>query len=299
MHAVLMISASHQHSLWPDNAAYNKSMAYHLDLTLSGFRDLLSQGTDDCDHDVIIACAMLLVHYAWSIPFFAYQDDKIDMKGEPDRLLKFAAGLKTVMKTMKDDSRYTDGIFKAPMSNESIQEFRDWEATLREPFDFEEYFFSARSNHSRLSVACCIESGVFNACERMVPLLKTMHAISQGSVIHHLMLQIRVYALFWPSKASKEFEEAVADNEPEALVVMLAFYATAWWLLSEGVWWAKTRTKVMCESILEYLDNNKDEKWETDIEHIRNYFKFTPNGAGGWTIGEPGYRPAVADVLQN
>ncbi|KAL7794460.1 NADP-dependent oxidoreductase domain-containing protein [Trichoderma ceciliae] len=297
MHAVLMISASHQHSLWPDNASYNKSMAYHLDLTRSGFRDLLSQGTDDCDHDVIIACSLLLVHYAWSMPFFAYRDDKIDMRGEPDRLLKFAAGLKTVMKIMKDDKRYTNGLFKSPMSYDTIQQFRDWESTLGESFNLDEYFFSARSGAPIQIVGCCIESGSFNACEPLAPLLRTMDAVSHGHVIQHLMLQIRVYTLFWPAKASKEFEEEVAENQTEALVVMLSFYAIAWWLLSECVWWAKTRTKVMCESILEYLDNNKDEKWEANIENIRGYFKFTQNGTYGWAIGNPGYHPAAEALL--
>ncbi|RFU82079.1 norsolorinic acid reductase [Trichoderma arundinaceum] len=293
MHAVLMISASHQHSLWPHDAAYNKSMAYHLDLTLSGFRDLLSKGIDDCDHDVVIACSLLLVHYAWSMPFFAYEDDKIDMRSEPDRLLKFAAGLKMVMKTMKDDKRYTKGLFKSPMSDATIQQYRDWEATLAEPFNFDDFFFSARSTSPPLVPGCCIESGVFNACDRLAPLLKTMDAVANGHTIHHLMLQVQVYTLFWPAKASKEFEEDVAANQTEALVVMLSFYATTWWLLSESVWWARTRTKVMCESILEYLYNNKDEKWEADIENIRRYFKFTPNGTGGWTIGEPGNHTAV------
>ncbi|KAM0261381.1 hypothetical protein ACHAQJ_002232 [Trichoderma viride] len=263
-------------------------MAYHLDLTLSGFRDLLSNGTDNCDHDVVIACSLLLVHYAWSMPFFAYEDDKIDMRSEPDRLLKFAAGLKTVMKTMKDDERYTEGIFKSPMTYETIQEFRDWELTLGETFKFDEYFFSARTSPLEQSIGCCIESGCFNAFERLAPLLKTMDAVSHGHAINHLMVQIQVYTIFWPAKASKEFEEEVTENQTEALVMMLSFYATTWRLLSESVWWAKTRTKVMCESIFEYLDNNKDKKWEADIENIRQYFKFTPNGTGGWTIGNPG-----------
>jgi hypothetical protein len=288
-----MIAASHQHSLWPDDPAYNKSMAYHLDLTLSGFRDLLSRGTENCDHDVIIACSLLLVHYAWSTPFFAYVDDKIDMRSEPDRLLKFAAGLKTVMKTMKEDEGYTQGIFKSPMSYDTIQGFRDWESTLGETFNFDSYFFSARSSASTRVVGCCIDTGSFNAFERLAPLLKTMDAVSRGHAIHHLLQQVQIYTLFWPSKASKDFEEDVAENQAEALVVMLSFYATAWRLLSESVWWAKTRTKVMCESILEYLENNKDEKWEADIEHIRRYFGFTPNGTGGWTIGDPRCCPAV------
>lgn len=287
-----MISASHQRNLWPDNAAHNKSMAYHLDLTLSGFRDLLSQEMDDGNHDVIIACAMLLVHYAWSMPFFAYEDDKIDMRSKPDRLLKFAAGLKTVMKTMKEDGRYTDGIFKSPMSYDSIDEFRKFESTLGDTFVFDDFFFSARSGPLSGMDGCCIESGEFNATDRLAPLLKTMDAVSRGGTIQHLLPQIQVYTLFWPAKASKEFEEEVAENQTEALVIMLCFYATTWRLLSEDVWWAKARTKVMCESIFEYLDNNKDEKWEADIENVRRYFRFAPNGAGGWEIESPRYHPS-------
>ncbi|EHK27056.1 uncharacterized protein TRIVIDRAFT_217658 [Trichoderma virens Gv29-8] len=288
MHAILMISASHQRSLWPDNAEHNKSLAYHLDLTLSGFRDLLSQGTDGFNHDIIIACAMLLVHYAWSMPFFAYGDEKIHLEGEPDRLLKFAAGLKTVMKTMKEDKRYTSGIFKAPMSYDSIDEFQQFEASLGDTFVFDDVFFSARTMALSGMDGCCIGGESFNACDRLTPLLRTMHAVSKGRVIHHLLPQIQVYTLFWPAKASKDFEEDVAENQTEALVIMLCFYATAWRLLSEDVWWAKTRTKVMCESIYEYLDKNRDPKWEADIENIRRYFGFSPNGNGGWAIGSPG-----------
>ncbi|KAL6819135.1 hypothetical protein V8C40DRAFT_252563 [Trichoderma camerunense] len=290
MHAVLMISAAHQRSLSPHNAEHNKSMSYHLDLTLSGFRDLLSQGTDGFNHDIIIACAMLLVHYAWSMPFFAYEDDKIDMTSEPDRLLKFAAGLKTVMKTMKEDKRYTNGIFKAPMSYTSIDQFRQFEESLAETFVFDDIFFSARTMPLTNYDGCCIEGQDFNACDRLTPLLRTMDAVSKGRVIHHLIPQIQVYTLFWPAKASKDFEEDVADNKTEALVIMLCFYATAWRLLSEDVWWAKSRTKVMCESIYQYLDNNKDPIWEGDIENIRRYFGFAQNSAGKWVIGSPGSR---------
>ncbi|KAL6889466.1 hypothetical protein HDV57DRAFT_514342 [Trichoderma longibrachiatum] len=284
MHAVLMIAASHQRSLYPDNPAHNKSMAYHLDLTLSGFRDLLSQSTDDFNHDVIIACALLLVHYAWSMPFFAYEDDKIDMKNEPDRLLKFAAGLKTVMKTMKEDARYTSGIFKAPMSYNSIDDFRRFEATLGEAFVFDDFFFSARTIPLSGVDGCCIDLGNFNACDRLTPLLRTMDAASKGRVIKPLLPQIEIYTLFWPAKASKEFEEEVSQNQTQALVIMLCFYATAWRLLSGEVWWAAARTRVMCETIFEHLDKHRDEMWTADIDNIRRYFKFAPNGAGGWEI---------------
>ncbi|ETR97166.1 hypothetical protein M419DRAFT_92357 [Trichoderma reesei RUT C-30] len=289
MHAVLMIAASHQRSLSPNNPAHNKSMAYHLDLTLSGFRDLLSQGTDDFNHDVIIACALLLVHYAWSMPFFAYEDDKIDMKTEPDRLLKFAAGLKTVMKAMKEDKRYTTGIFKAPMSYDSIDEFRRFEATLGETFVFDDFFFSARTVPLTAVDGCCFDSGDFNACDRLTPLLRTMDAVSKGRVIKPLLPQIEVYTLFWPAKASREFEEEVSQNQTQALVIMLCFYATAWRLLSREVWWATTRTKVMCESIFEHLDRHRDEMWTADVDNIRCYFRFAPNGAGGWEIDSPNF----------
>ncbi|KAL9476416.1 hypothetical protein ACSS6W_006257 [Trichoderma asperelloides] len=294
MHAILMISASHQHSISPDNAAYIKAMAYHLDLTLSGFRGLLAQGTENCNHDVVIACSLLLVHYAWSMPFFAYADDKIAMRSEPDRLLKFAAGLKAVIMSTKQDESYPDGIFKSSLSGATIQGFQDWESALVTRFDFREYFFGAQPTTLDGSFGCCMHHGSYNAFDRLAPLLKTMDAVKNGHAIHHLILQIRIYTLFWPSKASKAFEEEFAVNQTEACVVMLTFYATAWWLLSESVWWAKTRTKVMCESILECLDkNNKDENWETNIGNIRLYFKFTPNGTGEWTIGDPGYHPAT------
>lgn len=294
MHAILMISASHQHSISPDNNKYIKAMAYHLDLTLSGFRGLLSQGTETCNHDVVIACSLLLVHYAWSMPFFAYADDKIDMRSEPDRLLKFAAGLKAVIITMKEDKGYYSGIFKSPMSNTSIQGFQDWESTLATTFDFGECFFGARSNALEGSFGCCKDHGSADPYERLAPLLRTMDAVLNGHAIHHLMLQIRIYTLFWPSKASRNFEHEFSINQTEACVVMLTFYATAWWLISESVWWARRRTKVMCESILESLDkNNTDKRWEANIEHVRQFFKFTPNGAGGWTIGDPGYHPAT------
>ncbi|UKZ61836.1 uncharacterized protein TrAtP1_003097 [Trichoderma atroviride] len=140
MHAILMMSASHQHSISPENSTYTKAMAYHLDLTLSGFRGLLSQGTENCNHDVVIACSLLLVHYAWSMPFFAYADDKIDMRSEPDKLLKFSAGLKAVIITMKEDNGYYRGIFKSPMSSTSIQAFQDWESALGTTFDFGDFF---------------------------------------------------------------------------------------------------------------------------------------------------------------
>ncbi|EHK44919.1 hypothetical protein TRIATDRAFT_318487 [Trichoderma atroviride IMI 206040] len=293
MHAILTISASHQHSISPDNSTYTKAMAYHLDLTLSGFRGLLSQGTENCNHDVVIACSLLLVHYAWSMPFFAYADDKIDMRSEPDKLLKFSAGLKAVIITMKEDNGYYRGIFKSPMSNASIQAFQDWESALGTTFDFGDFFFGARSTALEGSFGCCNEHGCADPYERLAPLLNTMDAVLNGHAIHHLMLQIRIYTLFWPSKASRDFENAFSVNQTEACVVMLTFYATAWWLLSESVWWARRRTKVMCESILESLDkNNKNKRWQANIEHVRQYFKFTPNGAGGWTIGDPGYHPA-------
>jgi hypothetical protein len=62
-----------------------------------------------------------------------------------------------------------------------------------------------------------------------------MDAVDKGEEMDHLMNYIQGYTLMWPAKCNKEFEEEVRQNQEEALVVVLSFYASTWQLMSENV----------------------------------------------------------------
>ncbi|KAK5991894.1 hypothetical protein PT974_05282 [Cladobotryum mycophilum] len=153
-------------------------------------------------------------------------------------------------------------IFKAILKPSAVQQFKDWSKARENPFHFERLFFRRDKFADPLPDLPCYGGREYgNPVDRLVPILRCVDAVSRGEEIAHMMPQIRAYALMWPAKASKEFQQEVAENKTDALVIMLSFYATTWWLLSERVWWVKHRSKALCEAILKYLGDSMDTEW--------------------------------------
>ncbi|KAI0377164.1 hypothetical protein F5Y04DRAFT_189623 [Hypomontagnella monticulosa] len=290
MRAVLTVSASHLHYLQPHISRHSRVAAMHLDRSLSGFRESLNKlGLPQQNPDVIIACGFILLHYAWSIPFFNVPNDR-SPDIESDGLLWFAGGVKTIILSVykKDEGEPVDGIFQSHITKNHSKRFYDWSDQADCSYDFEQNFLR-QSCPAREPVpdGCLLGRGTVNAAERLVPIFRTVDALTRGQDISDIMSSVLAYTLMWPSKAMPNFLDSVRDGDIDAMVTMLSFYASSWKIMSERAWWAHHRPKVMCQAILEHLSRERPSEWDQNISKITEYFGFNKNCDGNWEIGNP------------
>lgn len=289
MHAVLTISASHLHYLQPQVARHMKASTLHLDRTLSGFRSSLAESNLLLQHaDVIIACGFILLHYAWSVPYFNLPNDALPSV-ESDGLLRFASGVKAVILAVYEKEPES-GIFRAYMSADHVRRFYAWSEQENCSYDFQRNFlhqtFPAVAHN--VPEGNCLQRGCgnSNASERLVPIFSAVDAIMQGRDISSMMPSILAYSLMWPSKATKGFQDEVQGNDPSAMITMLSFYSTSLLIFSGRVWWAHHRSKVMCKSLLAHLAQEKYGRWK-NISNISEYFGFNRTEDGNWEVETP------------
>lgn len=286
MHAILTISASHLHYLQPQVPKHTRAASVHLDRALSGFRlDLAATNLSQHHFDVIIACGFILLHYAWSSPFFNVPNDT-SPSIESDGLLWFAAGLKNVIVSAYEKEP-RQGIFHEILKADHVRRFYAWSEEEDCSYNFEENFLrQSPSDGSNVPEDDCLQGcGNTNAKERLVPIFRAVDAVTRGQDISHIMPSILAYSLMWPSKAMRTFQDEVRDREPGAMLTMLSFYASSLVILSEGAWWAHYRSKFMCEAILTLLAKEGTGQWEHNVSKITEYFGFCKNHDGSWNIG--------------
>ncbi|KAK7745180.1 hypothetical protein SLS62_009893 [Diatrype stigma] len=275
MSAVLMIAATHLCHLQPAVASNARAAALYLDHTLVGFRSSLEEPLDTQNPDVMVSCAFILLHYTWGTPFLAL-DDGTAPNPASDKLLPFAAGLKSVILRAKNAEGSPLTIFGPVLEPESIRRFKDWVSTVECSYDFQEAFM----HRSKVPIMdregeCLGVCGSGHAADRLVPIFQSIDAASRGEDVSELMPDIHAYSLMWPAKADKAFEDEVGANKLESLVVMLAFYASMTWFLSD-VWWAERRSKVMFKTILTYLEKKGGAEWKQCAGRICEYFDLNP-----------------------
>ncbi|KAI3324044.1 hypothetical protein HD806DRAFT_493964 [Xylariaceae sp. AK1471] len=287
MHAILTISASHLHYLQPQLSKYSKAAAVHLDHALSGFRVGLSSIKLPQQHpDVVIACGFVLLHYAWSVPFFNAPNDK-SPSFESDGLLWFASGVKAVILAVYEREPQ-DGIFHAYLKADQVQRLYTWSKQTSCSYDFEENFLRQSQVPREIPKGSCLQGcGSTNAGERLLPIFQAVDAITRGQDISNIMPSILAYSLMWPSKAMQAFQDEFKNRNLSAMVTMLSFYASSWLILSERVWWAHHRSKVMCKAILTHLSREQPSPWDHNISKIAEYFGFHTNPNGTWDVGSP------------
>lgn len=286
MHAILTISASHLHHLQPQVPQHTRAAAVHLDRALSGFRLSLSGTNISQQHfDVVIACGFILLHYAWSVPFFNVPNDT-SPSIESDGLLWFAAGLKAVILAAYEKEP-KEGIFHGYMKADYVRRFYAWSEEEECSYNFEENFLhqSPSASYKAPEGDCLQGCGNANAGERLVPIFRAVDAVTRGRDISHIMPSILAYSLMWPSKAIRPFQDEVGEKDPWAMITMLSFYASSLFVLSDTVWWAHYRSKVMCESILAHLTREKPGQWEQNVSKITEYFGFNKDRDGNWEVG--------------
>ncbi|KAI0095785.1 hypothetical protein F4776DRAFT_562686 [Hypoxylon sp. NC0597] len=294
MSAVLMISATHLHYLQPAVAINARAAAHYLDRTLASFRASLEAPLGEQNPDVMISCAFILLHYTWATPFFSL--DEAEPNPASDKLIPFASGLKSVIQRANDMESPSLTIFKPLLRPEMIRRFKDWAATVEySGYNFqEEFMLRSKAPVLGREEECWEGCGSVHAADRLVPILQTVDVISRGEDVSWLMPDVQAYSLMWPAKSNKKFEDEVAVNQPDSLVVMLAFYASMTWLLADDVWWAERRSKVMLKTILAYLEKEAESEWKQCARRICEYFGFRPDGTIEGAVGGSRYR-AVSD----
>ncbi|KAI1083235.1 hypothetical protein F5B20DRAFT_529169 [Whalleya microplaca] len=285
MHALLTISASHLHYLQPKNPKHAKAASVHLDPALSGFRSSLN-GTNlpHQNVDVIIACGFVLLHYAWSIPFFNVPNDT-SPSIESDGLLWFATGVKAVILAVYE-KKPREGIFHAYLEANHVQRFYAWSKQENCSYNFEENFLRRSPiAYSNPQDNCIVGCGNISAQERLLPIFRAVDAITRGQDISDIFPSILAYSLGWPSKVMQDFQDEIKAKDPGAMIIMLSFYASNLFILSKRAWWAHHRSKVMCESILAYFTQEESSPWEYNVSKITEYFGFTKDVDGKWELG--------------
>lgn len=206
-------------------------------------------------------------------------------------MISFAAGLKSVIQTANNSGKSSSQIFKNILVKTYVQRFQDFAAATKCSYDFEDRFLR-RPKVSLVSqeLECWKGCGAVDAADRLLPILRTVDAVSRGEDAAPLMSEIQAYSLMWPAKATKEFIDETGAKKSRALITMLAFYACTWWLLSEEVWWVGRRSKMLCEAILAYVSKNAETEWYLSAMSICEYFGFKLQN-GSWVVGNPGYPP--------
>ncbi|KAI0838333.1 hypothetical protein F5Y06DRAFT_269185 [Hypoxylon sp. FL0890] len=298
MCAILMIAATHLHHLQPAVGTNARAAAYYLDRTLASFRASLEAPPGEQDPDVMISCAFILLHYTWATPFFSLDETEPDPAS--DKLIPFASGLKSVILRANDVDGQSPTIFGPLLKPATIRRFKDWVATVEYSYDFQENFMlRSRAPVLGREEECWEGCGSVHAADRLVPIFQTIEVISRGEDMSWLMSDIQAYSLMWPAKANKKFEEEVGANRADALVVMLAFYASMAWLLADEVWWAERRSRGMLKAILAYLEREAESEWKECARRICEYFGFRPDGTIEGAVGGSRYTSSSRAVSES
>ncbi|KAH8815505.1 hypothetical protein F5884DRAFT_181201 [Xylogone sp. PMI_703] len=261
MHAILLMASAHLCYLHPESSQYSEAEAYHLALTLSGFRSELSNPLSAQNADAVVACAFILLHHAWSVEFSSNNEPSRDRKVDigTDNMLAFSAGLKNVLLSVwhaRDGS-----IFKDIIDQSKVQQFKEWASTEAKPSDIEKVLVSDASlswpDESEQYGECLgLGCGSMDAVERLVPVLRAVDYMTRGISLDYLVPEIAGYLLMWPGKSSDAFQKEVRENDSEALLVMLCFYTCTLNLISKDFWWVHKRSKYMYNAICALLDKD-------------------------------------------
>jgi hypothetical protein len=263
-------------------------MNINLSNTLPGFRQGVGTIASSRDSDAVIACGFLLLYYAWSVPFFNEADD-LGLNVASDGLLWFATGLQEVITTAYEarsrDSK-NGGIFAnyaIPQYVQMLSDIRTRTESTDRSYNFAENFLGQHQLSSRVAQRGCRETKFEN---RLDPIFYTVDSLTLGLDLTEVMPSFMVYSLTWPTKAPREFISQIKRGESHALLVLLSFYASIWLTLSNEVWWAHRRCKMMCEIILSQLTySEKGSPWSENINHIVRYFDFDQKTNGTWEVG--------------
>ncbi|EED22041.1 hypothetical protein TSTA_092870 [Talaromyces stipitatus ATCC 10500] len=288
MHAVLTISASHLNYLLPQQAENKRAMNIYLSRTLPGFRSGVGTIASLQDTDAVIACGFLLLYYAW---------DDSNQSIDSDGLLWFATGLSEVITaayTIQSQDGTNNGIFHnyaIPQYAQMLLDIRTRTASAASylSYDFDGNFLGRHklSDQVQDSVSQgggCREIRLEN---RLGPIFYTVDSFTLGLDLTGFLPSFMAYSLTWPTKAPKDFVNQINAGESHALLVLLSFYSSVWLTLSNEVWWAHRRCRMMCELILSQLTYQKESFWSENITRIAEYFNFNQKTNGTWEVGCP------------
>jgi hypothetical protein len=184
MHGIFVMASAHLRYLNPESKLYSDAEAWHLSLTLGGFRDALSGTLSDANSDTIIACSFILLHHAWSVPYSADksldQGTLVDIGA--DNMLAFSAGLKSVLQSVWHARE--GSIFKEIISSKAVNTFKIWAATESLPCRLETTLQrqtgpawpdSIDSDKACIGIGC----GSLDAVDRLTPVMRAADCMSQ------------------------------------------------------------------------------------------------------------------------
>lgn len=258
-----------------------------MDRALAGFRMSLAKELCAETVDCVLGCAFVMMHYAWSIPCFTLGGDDAGANWDihVDKLLAFAAGLKAIIQSISDNKDIPSTIFSSFLTPETVRRYKEWSRRTDNVYPFEWNFLREVRSPEKPDYQSCMGCGAVDAVDRLHPVLRAADAVKNGEDVSHLMPEIQIYVMMWPSKSPESFQQEIAQDRPDALVALLAFYASAHWLM-RGVWWAEARSTTMCERIVRYLKTNSFENWQPNVFNICQFYGFGMDDRGQWIMSE-------------
>jgi hypothetical protein len=262
MHGILLMASTHLRYLNPESKLYAEAESYHLALALGGLRGALSGTMSDANADTVIACSLILLHHAWSVPYSPEKSSELLTPVDigADNMLAFSAGLKSVLQSVWHVRE--GSIFREIIRSITVNTFKIWAATESFPCELE----MIRQRQPGLALPnddgdeACVGLGCvsMDAIDRLTPVMRAAHFMTQGNNINHLVTDISRYLLMWPGKCTDEFQKDVKENDKQALLILLCFYLCTLCLVSNDLWWVRDRSRYMCHAISERLEKDTD-----------------------------------------
>lgn len=258
MHGVLLMAAAHLRYLHPESKLYSDAEAQHLALTLGGLRDALSCTNPDKNADILIACSLIILHHAWSVPYSPERSSDLRTPVDigSDNMLAFSAGLRSVLQSVWHVRE--GSIFREIITPKTVHNFKAWAAAESSPCRLEKIFQGqprlARHETSDGERACVgLDCGSMDAIDRLTPIMRAADFMCRGVNMTHLLNEISQYLIMWPGKCTDVFQKDVQGNNEEALLILLCFYLCTLSLVSNDFWWVRDRSEYMSKAISERL----------------------------------------------
>ena len=221
------------------------ALEYH-NLASSGLRNELTNVTSE-NRQATFASSSILMVLGLAMPRFASQ------RGEQgnylDHVMTYLAllrGLRLIVET-KEDFRHTEPL---------LVNYRTWDSlptTKLEP-ELQLALQDLASLNEEMYGAARTPTGTTE--DKAI----SYHAANRRALFY-LQLEFekcrdadtRAYALGWPLRAGNEFMAAISDQEPVALVILMAWAVLAE-QVSRGIWWMEELGKRIIADLSEMLD---------------------------------------------
>lgn len=293
MHAILCISARHLAYLKPDEPLYDIAAAFHLEHTVSMFRQDINQEFTASNVDLFMTTALLIYFEIWTETEFLVEDSAglITLDLSKDRIFRLAGGLIEIFLSSgpvmyEKPSSFLVHIMHSPrrvltsaiqLNKETLASFQDFFSYNR-PLRYEQLSVtSAFKDHSEqgsyesmagepseevldFSVA---HQDVVARLAALLPFLPELQGPEFPEVTEQLMPDLTRYVFSFFPKIHLYAEQTITGQDPKGLLLLYHFYRAVRILLgAPNCWWTHKRARLLEPLLDERLQNELNKAGE-------------------------------------